>query len=234
MSAVGQGTGGGEAAQGQGEAQDQGQAAPDLNAFTDQLSQIAQGQEEMRQYLASNPWQAAEQPDDGQQQQPQELDLSWLDSADPAYDPQAVGQRLNDVISQAAQTQAQQIVGPMQEQLLELRRDQQARDLAAEFPEIAQPDVAQKIAGPGGLAHQYAEMLGQPGLAAEPSFWRLCYMANKAADAANAEQEGSEGPGAAHLESGAGAGPAGQQVDLKALILGADGPRGSKVLDFKT
>jgi hypothetical protein len=110
-----------------------------------------------------------------------------------------------------------------------MRRDQAARDLAGEFPELAEPEMAQKVAGRGGLAEQAAAMLGQPQLAAEPSFWRLAYMAHKAAEAAN--QEGSGDPGAASLEAGGGAGPAQfSEADYVKAIRNAGGG-GSNVLN---
>jgi hypothetical protein len=93
----------------------------------------------------------------------------------PVYeDPAAVAQRLNDQISGAVEQRVQALTDPMREQMAEMRRDQQARDLAAEFPEIATDEMAQQIAGPGGLAAQMADQLGQPGLAAEPSSGGSC------------------------------------------------------------
>jgi hypothetical protein len=222
-------TGNGDA--GNGEAQGQGQG-PDLSRMVDQIGQIASGQEEMRQYLASNPW----TPQDAEPQQegtPDEgLDLSWLDPQATAYDdPQAVADRLNTQINGAVDQRAQKLMAPMAEQMAEMRRDQQARDLAAEFPEIATDEMANKIAGPGGLAAQMADQLGQPGLAAEPGFWRLVYMAHRAAESGN--QDGSDGP-AATLEAGGGPGPAAQtNEDIVKGIMEAGG-RGSKVLDFRT
>jgi hypothetical protein len=226
MSAPGQAAGGGG-----GEGQTQGEAqGPDLNGMVDQIGQIASGQEEMRQFLASNPW----QPQEAEAEQPEadNLDLSWLDPQNQVYDdPNAVAQRLNDQISGAVEQRVQALTDPMREQMAEMRRDQQARDLAAEFPEIATDEMAQQIAGPGGLASQMAESLGQPGLAAEPSFWRLVYMAHKQAEQAN--ENGSDGPGVAALESSGGPGPAQQSnEDIVQGIMDAGG-QGSKVLNFR-
>jgi len=233
MSAPGQ-AGGDAGGQGDGQAQGgdgQVQGGPDLSGMVDQIGQIAAGQEEMRQFLASNPWQAqeaeAEQPDGG------ELDLSWLDPQSAVYEnPDAVAQRLNEQINGAVDQRVQALTAPMAEQMAEMRRDQQARDLAAEFPEIATDEMANRIAGRGGLAEQMAHQLGQPGLAAEPSFWRLVYMASKAAETAN--EGGPEGPETARLEAGGGPGPAAQtNEDIVKGIMEAGG-RGSKVLDFRT
>jgi hypothetical protein len=225
MSAPGQAAGGDG---GNGEAQGEGQG-PDLSGMVDQIGQIASGQEEMRQYLASNPWQ---QPETEPEAQPDEgLDLSWLDPNAPVYeDPAAVAQRLNDQISGAVEQRVQALTDPMREQMAEMRRDQQARDLAAEFPEIATDEMANQIAGPGGLAAQMADQLGQPGLAAEPSFWRLVYMAHKQAEQAN---NGSDGPGAAPLESAGGPGPAQQTNEDIVKGIMESGGQGSKVLNFR-
>jgi hypothetical protein len=225
MSAPGQAAGGDS---GNGEAQGEGQG-PDLSGMVDQIGQIASGQEEMRQYLASNPWQ---QPETEPEAQPDEgLDLSWLDPNAPVYeDPAAVAQRLNDQISGAVEQRVQALTDPMREQMAEMRRDQQARDLAAEFPEIATDEMANQIAGPGGLAAQMADQLGQPGLAAEPSFWRLVYMAHKQAEQAN---NGSDGPGAAPLESAGGPGPAQQTNEDIVKGIMESGGQGSKVLNFR-
>jgi hypothetical protein len=225
MSAPGQAAGD---AGGNGEAQGEGQG-PDLSGMVDQIGQIASGQEEMRQYLASNPWQQPEAEPEAQQDEG--LDLSWLDPNAQQYeDPAQVAQRLNDQISGAVEQRVQALTDPMREQMAEMRRDQQARDLAAEFPEIATDEMANQIAGPGGLAAQMADQLGQPGLAAEPSFWRLVYMAHKQAEQAN---NGSDGPGAAPLESAGGPGPAQQtNEDIVKGIMEAGG-QGSKVLNFR-
>jgi hypothetical protein len=226
MSAPGQAAG--DAGGGNGEAQGEGQG-PDLSGMVDQIGQIASGQEEMRQYLASNPWQQPEAEPEAQQDEG--LDLSWLDPNAQQYeDPAQVAQRLNDQISGAVEQRVQALTDPMREQMAEMRRDQQARDLAAEFPEIATDEMANQIAGPGGLAAQMADQLGQPGLAAEPSFWRLVYMAHKQAEQAN---NGSDGPGAAPLESAGGPGPAQQTNEDIVKGIMESGGQGSKVLNFR-
>src|SRR5262245_271652 len=110
MAATGQAAAGGEGqAQGQGgeavqNGSEQGQGS-DLGQLVQQLvdGQQAQGQsmEEMRSFLASNPW-AAQQVQEASQQQEQGLDLSFLDPQTSwTEDPAQLGQRLNDVISQA-------------------------------------------------------------------------------------------------------------------------------------
>jgi hypothetical protein len=232
MSAMGQGGEG--QAQGEGQNQGEGQGGgPDLGAMVEQIGQVAAGQEEIRQFLANMDQQQQAEPE--AEQGSDEIDLSWLDQNAEAYqDPQAVAQRLSEQINGAVDTRAQALVQPVVQQMTEMRRDQQARDLAAEFPEIAEPEMAQKLAGRGGLAEQMATELGQPALAAEPSFWRLVYMAHKAAESANAEN-GSGDPQAARLESGSGPGPASQvtEDDLRNAIINAGDGLGKRVLDFR-
>jgi hypothetical protein len=234
MSAMGQGGEG--QAQGEGQSQGEGQGGgPDLGAMVEQIGQVAAGQEEIRQFLANMGQQQQAEPEGEPEQGSDEIDLSWLDPNAPTYDdPQAVAQRLSEQINGAVDTRAQALVQPVVQQMTEMRRDQQARDLAAEFPEIAEPDMAQKLAGRGGLAEQMATELGQPALAAEPSFWRLVYMAHKAAESANAEN-GSGDPQAARLESGSGPGPASQvtEDDLRNAIINAGDGLGKRVLDFR-
>lgn len=231
MAATGQAAGGEGAAQGQGgeaaQGQQQAQGA-DLGQLSEQIGALGGGLEDMRQFLAGNPW--AQQPDQGQQQD-DGLDLSWLnpEQQSPLDDPAALSQKLNEVISGAVSQQAQALLAPIQERQEAMRRDQEARDLASEFPELATDEMAQKVAGRGGLAEQLAAQLGQPGLAAEPKFWRIAYMASKAAESAN---QGSGDTGAAHLEGGGGPGPAQMtEADLVKQIAGSGDGLGAGVLN---
>lgn len=226
MAAMGQGqaSGGEGAAEGQGESQgQQAQGGADVTSLAQQLEGMNGSLEEMRSFLSSNPWAAQEAQ---QEAGGDEIDLSFLD--DPVMDPAQQQQRLNETLNAVVDQRAQQLLAPIQEQQQQMRRDQQARDLAAEFPELATAEMANKIAGRGGLAEQMAAQLGRPELAAEPSFWRMAYMASKASDHANTE--GSSDPGAAHLESGRGATPGPSEADLVKEIMDSDG-RGSSVLN---
>lgn len=232
MAAVGQGEG--QQTQGEGGEETQG-ASFDPQQLATQLGQQGETLEQMRQFLASNPWaaqQAQENGDAAQQQQTAagDFDLSYLD--DQALSPEQLQAKLADAINGAVDQRAQALVAPIAQQQAELRRDAEARDLAAEFPELATPEMANKIAGQGGLAHQLAESLGTPQLANEPKMWRVAYMMHKAAESANAGQ-GSGDPGAAQLESGNGAGPGQTPADLKQSIMNAGHGRGSSVLNFK-
>lgn len=226
MSALGQAGGEGQA---QGQAQGEGQSSgPDLGALTATLGQLQQGQDEIRGWFEQQRQQ--ETPDESQQDVP---DLSFLDEGlnlDPSVNQEDVNRRLNDVISGMVDQRAQALIAPIQQQQQEQQRDQMARDLVGEFPELAQPEVAQAVAGKGGLAEQLAESLGVPEKAGDPRLWRVAYMMSKAADAANGP--GSADPGGANLESGVGAGPGQQrQADLVKSIMESGGA-GSSVLNF--
>lgn len=220
-----------QAAQGDGgQAADGQQQGPDIGALAGQLEQLQGGQEELRQFLLSNPWQQQEAAEPETPSEPEALDLSFLDPDDPGWDPQQVAQRLSGLIDQAAEQKMQ----PLQERLnsiestnAEARREAEAERLANEFPELQQRDVAEQVVG---AAQQIAEAYGQPELANEPWFWRMTYMAGRAAE--SAQQEGTEDPQAAHLEGGAGARPGGsQQVDGAEQIL-SPGRRGRGALPF--
>lgn len=206
---------GGQAAtngDGQGEGQGQG---PDVAALAEQLGANTASVEELRGFiqsqqelLQSQPWAAQQGEGEGE---PEGYDLSFLDPSEPGFDPETAAQQFGALVQQAAQDQAKQMlqeqIDPLRNDMTEMRHEREVRDLVAECPELADPEVAKKVAGEGGLADQMAQDLGMPALAQEPKFWRLAYFAGRAAEAANAE--GGESPQAAHLEGGGGAAPAG-------------------------
>lgn len=235
MAATGQagGAAGGEgAAQGQAQGEGQAQGAPgqDVSQLADLLGQQGQSLEEMRSFLASNPW-APQQQGEGEGDQGGEIDLSFLD--DPALAPEALQQQMTQTIGGLVDQRAQALVAPVQQQLAEMQRAQEARDLLGEFPEMAEEATAQQVVK---MAHEWASEHFPPEIAKviaqKPATWRAVYMMGRAAESANAEQQGSGDPGAAHLESGAGAGPGQSQVDLKTMIMNGGGARGADVLNF--
>lgn len=237
MSAPGQAAGG-QAAGGEGTAQGgdgNGQApAFDAAALQQQLAQVASGTDQLRQqfgqFVDSAPWQPQAEPE-----APAEIDWNVFD--DPGLDPQQVQQQFQQSVQAAIAAQ----VGPIQqqqqqfaEQQQEFQRQQQIRDLVTEYPEFQDEAVAQRIAGPQGLARQVAEALGQPELGANPLLWKLVHEADRGAQAANMEQGAGAAPNAAHLEGGGGAGPGGGgQADMVSQILGQPGERsGAGVLPY--
>jgi hypothetical protein len=223
----------GEAAgqQADGQAQE-GQAAeqqgPDFGALTQQLEAQGQSLEQLREYLQSNPWAAQEQQGEPAQEE-QPLDLGFLESGDPQFD-QELAQNLQQLIQSQVEQGVQQHLSPLQERLQTFERMDQARELTSEFPELNEPEHAQRVIV---MSREYAEMMGKPELADEPAMWRLMHLANAAMVAAK-EEEGNTS--AAHVEGAGGAGAGGQpQVDLGDLIVNGQGegaPLGRRALPF--
>jgi hypothetical protein len=216
-----QGEGGGEAQQG----------APDIAAFLEQQSQQnSQNFEQLRDmfqhYLPQQQQQEqapAEEPVEGP-------DLGFLETGDP-YADQQLAQGLQNLVQSQAQQQVQQVVGPLQQDLAELRREREAEHLLGEFPELSDPEVAQRLIG---MSRTAAETIGHPELADVPGFWRLVHAAESSFRAAAEERERGDSP--AHLEGGGGPG-AGQQsqVDLGDLIVNGQSegaPLGRRSLPF--
>lgn len=222
---------GGDAGQ-QGQAQqgEQAQASPDLSTLAEQFGRMEAGQEEMRQFLMSQPWQQPQEQAEPEQEQADEIDLSFLDPDVPGYDPQHVEQRFGDLIGQVAERRAQQLlqqqVEPLRQDVQNMRREQELAQLVDEFPEIGEEQTARQVMD---RVRALAEANGHPELAHEPWLIRMTYLAGRAIDVAN--QEGASEPSAAHLEGGGGAGPAAPQVDPGDLIVQA-ARGGSSVLPF--
>jgi len=233
MSAPGQA--GGEAQQGQngGEAAETGQQnAPDYAALSGQIEQLVGGQEQLRQFLSSHPALQQQAEPEAEQQQPQsEVDLSFLDPADPNYDPDQFGPQLAAAMRQEIQRAQQETQAHVQEIRDEIQQEREYTDLVNEFPEVA--EHAQEILQAVG---EYAEANGiPPEIAQRAGFVRIFFMAGRAMDAA--QGEGSGDPGAATLEGGGGPG-AGQLSETDQMrakqdaILKPGGKRGASVLNF--
>lgn len=227
VAAGGQGAGDGGQGQGTGEAAPA--AAPQAPAFdpgalTAQLETMSQGQEGLRELMQQLV--PAAEPEN------HDIDLGFLQ--DPMADPEVIGQQLQAIIQGEAQRiagdQVQQAVTPLTEKLSGMEREQQVRDLAAEFPEMTQPEVAQQVVG---LANQIVQAYGWPAeMAGDPRMWRMAYLAGRATDAHNQEESGGD-PAAALVEGGRGPNPgAGQQVDLGEQIVNGGGRRGAGALPF--
>lgn len=247
---------GGQAAQGdggQGDAQQGAEAGtgPDFGAMQSTLQQVVQGQESMREFLQSAPWQEIQQAQQtGQEADPnafEGLDLSYLDPEVAAQmEPQQLQQMLGQTIQQQAQSVAEKMlndrINPLQEQIAEQQHNQEVNALVGEFPELAEEETAQQVLGAAKqlaeqMAPALAQALGRPGDAAQiaqalansPAHWRTTYMAGRAADAAQEESGDINAP--ASLESGAGATPGGGGGDSRADSI-VNAGRGSSVLPF--
>lgn len=218
----------GQQTQGEAQGENGGGDAPSTAQIAEMLAAQQSSQQEMFSYLQSEPWRQQEAAQEEPEQSP-ELDLSFLDMDDPSYDPNTIAQRLGGLIDQTVEQRVQQgiqqSVAPLQRQQEEMRRQSEVQALVGEFPEFGDPETGKAVLQ---MAGQLAEAHGQPDLAQEPWFWRLTYMAGRAADAA--QDESGEIPAAAHLEGGAGAAPAGGGQDMGDAIVGAH--RGRSVLPF--
>jgi hypothetical protein len=223
--AAGQQAGQGEAGEGQAQ---EGQGTPDYAALLESQQQMGSQMEQMREYLQSNPWQQQqEQP--AEPEQPEVPQLDFLESGDPEFD-QQLAQNLQNLIQTQSQQQTQQAIAPIQEQLQTMQRERAAEQLVGEFPELNEPEHAQRILA---MSREYAEMMNRPDLADEPQMWRLMHLANAAMVS---QQEERETHPAAHLE-GAGGPGAGQQSqqDLGDLIVNGQSegaPLGRRSLPF--
>jgi hypothetical protein len=234
---AGAANGGGDAAQNGQAAQGEAQQAqgPDVGALAEQLNGLSQSQEQMRDFLMSNPWaqQQGEPEGEGAGEEPGPLDLSFLDDA--GYDQQAATQLAEVFERQMAQQLAaqksefEQRLNSVTERVSEREQMEMMRDLVDEFPDMAKTEVARPIVE---QTHTMVEAYGWPKeVAADPRMWRLTYLAQSAMR--NAQEEGSEQPEAAHLEGGAGAaGVQRQQGDDFTQILDAAAEGGRKVLPF--
>jgi hypothetical protein len=199
--------GDGEAQQQQGQEQNGGppQGNDAIAQMAETLQGLSEGQEQMREFLGGLQQQPAEEP-----QQPAPADLSFLDENSPQYNPEQAAQRLTEVMREQAgvetQQQLQQALGPLQAQVSDMQRAQEADALVAEFPELGQPETAQAVVNAAG---QYAELMGQPELAANTNFIRVTYLAGRASQLAQEQQGAAGAPGAATLEGAGGASPGG-------------------------
>jgi hypothetical protein len=230
----------GAAASGQGDGGDAGQqqqqgdgaeGGVDLSQLAAGLAQQQASQQEMYDFLRSQPW--SQQEEQGQQQEasPEPLNLDFLNMDDPGFDPGQMAERLGSLIESTVEQRVKQgidqAVTPLQQQQEQMQREQEAAALVAEFPEFGEAETANAVLA---TASQLAEAYGQPDLANKPWFWRMTYMAGRAADAAQEEQGDTPAPG--HLESGAGGAPAGGRGGGMTAddIVGAK--RGASVLPF--
>ena len=182
-------------------AQPQGQDAIAQMAQT--LQGLSEGQEQMREFLVG----MGAQPEQPVEEQQPGADLSFLDETSPNYDPQQAAERLTQVMREqagvATQAELAKALGPLQEQVSNMQRAQEADALVAEFPELGQPQTAEAVVKAAG---QYAELMGMPELAANTQFIRVTYLAGRAAQLAQ-EQGAAGAPQAATLEGAAGASP---------------------------
>lgn len=207
----------GQAEGGQGAAGEQGQQqAPGADAvqqFQELARGLADGQEQMRgdlqQFLDAQQIGTGDGEGDGADGEPQ-IDLSEFAAE---TDPAKAAERLQQIIDGAAKTQAQTLLaeqlGPVQQQVQEMRQQMEADQLIAKHPDLGEPETAKAVMG---AVENFAKIMGQPELAKSVAFVELVYKAGRAEELARQQQEGAAAaPGAATLEGAGGASPGGTQ-----------------------
>jgi hypothetical protein len=217
------------------------QTGPDLASLVIQFDGLTEGQESLRQLLSRIGGGDGDEGVDGdfdladfegldadEYEQPTAVDFDG--EVDPeqlvAQLDQATGEAVQEAMAPVVQ-HVQQELAEAREQIAEQRRETQMRDLAEEFPELQDPEMARATFEQAGAL---ATVLGQPALAAEPQFLRIVRMASKTAEASNAEPR--EDPAPAVLEGGGGPGGGGRRADPADQILNAKTKRGASVLNF--
>ena len=238
--------GGGDAGDGEAQGPVDGQGQPDLAALAstfgdekDSQAQLREQVTQLQEYLKSQPWAdgqpaAGEGDDTGDEDAASDefgdVDLSFLDSGDLTADPEATAEALADIFDRAVSQHVKPLqneLASQRDELADQRQERQFELLAAELPELQDPEVARQM---GVAAQQLAEAMGRPELAGDAHFWKLTTMAVKAAEIA--AEEDAETPSAAHLEGGGGAAPAGAQVDPLGPMFDEAGQGGKNALPF--
>lgn len=191
----------------QGEQQDgTTQAQPDFAQLSSQLDSLGQMLEQQRpllDHVASEPW---NQTQEQQEETPAAPDFSFLDETQPGYTPEQAAGQLQQLIDTAAETKANALVSPVQQQVQEMQVERQTDDLIARYPQLGDPKVAQEVVD---TTHQWAQSIGHPELAGDPRVMEMVYSAALAKEQAG--KEGADASGAATLEGAGGASPGGTQ-----------------------
>lgn len=217
--AAAQGADGGESGENQA-------TAPDYAALQSKFDAMEGTQKEMFEWMQSQAASTGDEEQGPEEAALAEMDLSFLDDTNPAYDPEQAAANLASLIERAADQKVEARMAPIEQRVAAGETARAVDSLVAELPELGKPEVATEVIK---TAKAYAEQMGRPDLAGDPQMWKLVYLAGRAADQANAE---GEEPGVAHLEGANGASPGGgSQVDLGDAIVNAGG-KGSSVLPF--
>jgi hypothetical protein len=133
--------------------------------------------------------------------------------------------QLKGLVEQQARAIAQEMVAPLQQQFQGIQDHMTAQELGAlqtQFPELADPTVADKLAE---SVVARAEQWGVPHLANSADFVRMVHLAEKAGTQAQQETPAGQGP-VPQIETGGGAAPASSGGDEWAKIANAGRPSG--------
>lgn len=202
---------GGEDGQADGAAAAAGEQAnaATLAAFQESLnSGLSAQQEAFRDQLQEFATQQQQQPAAEQEQAPQP-DLGFLGDPDPAKAAQGLQEFMAGVADAQAQKAIAEAVAPLNQQVSDMKLEQQSAALVSEIPELGKAEVAQPVVDE---AHRQATMLGHPELVANPDFIKTIYFSQRAQQLAAQQQAGAAGgSGVATLEGAGGASPGGAQ-----------------------
>lgn len=199
-----------------GTEQGETQAGLDLSPLTERLEQ---GLGELRSEIASlRPVEAAEAETPTDPWAQEFAGLFGEEEITPE-EQQLDARQLVQAIQAASQTQTQQALAPVMEQMQRLQGELDAQALIKEFPELEDSAVASKAVE---AATELAQQMGVPQLGRSAALVRVAYLAAKAEGAAQSEvPAGGEHVG---LESAAGgAGQAAQETDEAQRIVNAGG-----------
>lgn len=233
-----QGQAGGEAAQAAQGEQQQGDPAAlqhGLDSLMPQIDErINQGFNDFQERFFGQ-FQEGGQEEQGQEEQG--FDLSALEQQF-GLDEQGA-QEMAQAFESYAQQHTQQAIdrlvneqlNPLREQLGNLQWNHDAGQLAAEIPQLEDPQVAQQVMD---VTHQIADSIGNPALATHPQFVRLAALGMIGMQLQQERQEaGEQAPNAAQLEGGGGAVSGGQSNRQDAMFnFQSPHGRGDQVLPF--
>jgi hypothetical protein len=194
--------------------------------LSEQLTTLSSGQDQMREFLEGLAQQQGGEQE-GQQEERQELpDLSVFDESRPGYSEQQAAEALQQLMQTEADRRVQEAVGPLQERVDDMQRDRENDALIAKYSDLGDEKVAQSVVD---TAQRYAAVLNQPGLVQSPKFVELVYLAGRATELAQQQQDGAADGAVATLEGVGGARPggAGQGADPAAAIKESWGQRGN-------
>ncbi len=189
----------------QQDGQQQGQQ-PDISALVEQLGGQTAQLEQMRTFMEEQQV-AQQQTDPAAEQQPQEVDLSFVNPESANYDPERAAQELLTVLQDQQSTAVSEAVAPLQEQLQTMQTQREADALASEFPELENEETANAVLKATG---EWVRAAGLPPEAAgNMQVVRAVFMMGRAAQLHNEENSPGSQQSAAHLEGAGGASPGG-------------------------
>lgn len=191
------------AGEGGGEAAEAVVGGPDLSPVLERLDEVVSRQETFGSELAALRAQpeAEAEPDDGLA----DFDFSGLYDTPGEMDEAQAARVLQGLVQQQMTPALEQAVGPLAEQLQQMRVESDARALIEQYPELGDPSVAEAVTK---RADEMAKEIGNPDLAQSRQFIELVFKAQKADQRAAGEVPVGDLQSQS-LEGGAGAVPGG-------------------------